>query len=129
MTIGAERFRCPEALFQPEIIGLELRGVHEVVFDSVMRADIDLRKSLFSNIILSGGSTLFPGYDRRLEREIKQLVPGSTKVKVIAHTERRWAVWKGGEILSTLSIFDGLWVLREEYDHTGPKIVHTKCFS
>lgn len=59
--MGAERFRAPELLFNPEIIGQEYAGVHQVVVDSINRVDLDLRKSLFSNIVLSGGSTLCRG--------------------------------------------------------------------
>lgn len=56
-----ERFRAPEILFNPELIGSEYAGVHQVIVDSINRVDLDLRKSLFSNIVLSGGSTLCQG--------------------------------------------------------------------
>ena len=59
--LGAERFRAPEILFNPELIGQEYAGVHQVVVDAINRVDLDLRKSLFSNIVLSGGSTLCRG--------------------------------------------------------------------
>ncbi len=61
MQLGPERFRAPEILFNPELIGQEYAGVHQVVVDSINRVDLDLRKSLFSNIVLSGGSTLCRG--------------------------------------------------------------------
>lgn len=59
--LGPERFRAPEILFNPELIGQEYAGVHQVIVDSINKADLDLRKSLFSNVILSGGSTLTKG--------------------------------------------------------------------
>ena len=59
--LGPERFRAPEILFNPELIGQEYAGVHQVVVDAINRVDLDLRKSLFSNIVLSGGSTLCRG--------------------------------------------------------------------
>ena len=59
--LGPERFRAPEILFNPELIGQEYAGVHQVVVDSINRVDLDLRKSLFSNVVLSGGSTLCKG--------------------------------------------------------------------
>jgi centractin len=62
VQLGAERFRAPEILFNPELIGQEYAGVHQVVVDSINRVDLDLRKSLFSNIVLSGGSTLCRGW-------------------------------------------------------------------
>lgn len=61
LQLGPERFRAPEILFNPELIGQEYAGVHQVVVDSINRVDLDLRKSLFSNIVLSGGSTLCRG--------------------------------------------------------------------
>ena len=61
LQLGSERFRAPEILFNPELIGQEYAGVHQVVVDAINRVDLDLRKSLFSNIVLSGGSTLCRG--------------------------------------------------------------------
>jgi centractin len=61
MQLGTERFLAPEILFNPELVGLEYPGVHQVIVDSISRTDLDLRKALFSNIVLSGGSTLCTG--------------------------------------------------------------------
>lgn len=61
VQLGSERFRAPEILFDPEIIGLEYPGIHQIVVDAINRTDLDLRKSLFGNIVLSGGSTLTKG--------------------------------------------------------------------
>ena len=80
--LGPERFRAPEILFNPELIGLEYAGVHQVVVDSINRADLDLRKSLFSNIVLSGGSTLTKGFGDRLLNETKKLALKDIKIKV-----------------------------------------------
>lgn len=59
--MGTERFKAPEILFNPELIGLEYAGIHQVVVDSINRVDLDLRKSLYANVVLSGGSTLYKG--------------------------------------------------------------------
>ena len=61
ITIGNERFRCPEALFQPSFLGLEAAGVHETTYNSIMKCDLDIRKDLYGNIVMSGGSTMYPG--------------------------------------------------------------------
>merc|ERR1711881_838621 len=66
ITVGSERFRCPEALFKPSAIGLEADGVHETVYKSIMKCDIDVRKELYANIVLSGGTTMFAGFAFRL---------------------------------------------------------------
>jgi actin len=128
MTIGAERFRCAEVLFQPSLIGKEYEGVHKLTYDSIQKCDIDIRKDLYINIVLSGGSTMFPGIDKRLEKEMVALAPASAKVKIVAPPERKYSVWIGGSILSSLSTFQDMWITKDEYDEAGPGIVHRKCF-
>jgi actin-related protein len=123
-----QRFKCPEYLFQPELGGKELKGVHRLTFDSIMTCDLDVRKDLYSNIILSGGTTMFDGFGERLYKEIKALAPQTMKVKVIAGPDRKYAVWRGGSTLSTLSTFAGMWVTRSDYDEFGETVVHRKCF-
>ena len=128
ITIGNERFRCPEALFQPSFLGMEANGVHETVYNSVMKCDVDIRKDLYGNIVLSGGTSMYPGIAERLEKEMVQLAPPTMKIKVIAPPERKYSVWIGGSILASLSTFQNMWITKEEYDEAGPAIVHRKCF-
>jgi len=130
ITIGNERFRCPEALFKPSLVGKEMLGIHDQAYSAIMKSDLDIRKDLYSNIILSGGSTMFPGLPERLSKEIQKLAPSATssKVKVIAMPERKYSVWIGGSILSSLSNFQVMWITKSEYDESGPQIVHRKCF-
>ena len=59
--IGNERFRCPEVLFNPSFIGMEAVGIHDTTFNSIMKCDVDIRKDLYNNIVLSGGTTMFQG--------------------------------------------------------------------
>ena len=105
ITIGAERFRCPEVLFQPSLIGMEAAGIHETTYNSIMKCDVDIRKDLYGNIVLSGGSTMFPGIADRMSKEITALAPSSMKIKVVAPPERKYSVWIGGSILASLSTF------------------------
>lgn len=105
ITIGAERFRCPEVLFQPSMIGMESAGIHETTYNSIMKCDVDIRKDLYGNIVLSGGSTMFPGIADRMSKEISALAPSSMKIKVVAPPERKYSVWIGGSILASLSTF------------------------
>eukprot|EP01012_Entosiphon_sulcatum_P001572 TRINITY_DN102_c0_g2_i2.p1 TRINITY_DN102_c0_g2~~TRINITY_DN102_c0_g2_i2.p1 ORF type:complete len:389 (-),score=97.63 TRINITY_DN102_c0_g2_i2:93-1220(-) len=128
ITVASERFRCPEALFKPSFIGLESPGVHETTFNSINKCDIDVRKDLYANIVLSGGTTMYEGLPERLSKEITNLAPNSMKVKVVAPPERKYSVWIGGSILASLSTFQTMWIKKEEYDEAGPGIVHRKCF-
>ncbi|KAL3875057.1 hypothetical protein ACJMK2_037995 [Sinanodonta woodiana] len=128
ITIGNERFRCPEVLFQPAFTGMESSGIHELVHNSVMKCDIDVRRDLYQNIVLSGGSTMFPGIADRLQKEMVAVVPSGIKVKTIAPPERKYSVWIGGSILASLSTFSQMWITKQEYAESGPGIVHRKCF-
>jgi actin-related protein len=128
ITIGSERFRCPELLFSPHLGGREHDGVHKFTFDSIMQCDVDIRKDLYNNIILSGGSTMFDGMGDRMQREIYALAPSSMKVRVLASPERKYSVWIGGSIISSLSTFQAMWISRPEFEEAGPQIVHRKCF-
>jgi len=128
ITISSERFRAPESIFQPSFLGMESAGVHEIVHNSIMRCDIDIRKDLLANIVMSGGSTMYAGIADRMQKEITALAPSTIKVKIIAPPERKYSVWIGGSILGSLSTFEALWVTKEEYDESGPGIIHRKCF-
>ncbi|VDO12262.1 unnamed protein product [Rodentolepis nana] len=128
ITIGNERFRCPEALFQPGFLGLEAAGIHETTYNSIMKCDVDIRKDLYSNTVLSGGSTMFQGIAERMQREISALAPTTVKIRIAAPPERKYSVWIGGSILASLSTFQQMWISKLEYEEIGPSIVHRKCF-
>jgi actin-related protein len=128
ITIGNERFRCPEVMFKPSLIGKEDDGIHQLTYDSIMKCDVDIRKDLYGNIVLSGGTTMFEGVAERMEKEIVALAPSSMKIKIVAPPERKYSVWIGGSILASLSTFQQMWISKQEYDESGPQIVHRKCF-
>lgn len=128
ITVAAERFRCPEALFRPSLLGKEAAGIHQTTYDSIQHCDLDIRRDLFGNIVLSGGTTMYEGIADRMIKEINTLTTASMKVKVIAPPERKYSVWIGGSILSSLSTFQNMWITKEEFDEGGPSIVHRKCF-
>jgi len=127
ITVGAERFRAPEVLFQPSFIGKEQEGIHKLTHKSINKCDIDIRKDLFKNTVLSGGTTMFKDIEKRLEKEMKALAPNGVDIKIIAPPERKYSVWIGGSILASLSTFEEMWVTKGEYDESGPTIVHRKC--
>jgi actin-related protein len=128
ISIGNERFRCPEVLFQPSMIGKEAQGIHDTMFATIMKCDVDIRKDLYANIVLSGGTTMYDGIADRLTKQMVELAPSTMKVKVVAPPERKYSVWIGGSILASLSTFQQMWISKAEYDESGPSIVHRKCF-
>ena len=125
ITIDTKRFRGPQVLFKPDFIGLEQDGVHKLTFSSIMKCDVDIRKDLYFNIVCSSGTTMFEGIAERLQKEIKALAPDSMTIKIIAPPERKYSVWIGGSILSSLSIstLEEMWISKNEYDEAGPSIV------
>ncbi|XP_062393465.1 actin, cytoplasmic 1-like [Sardina pilchardus] len=128
ITIGNERFRCPEALFQPSILGMKSGGIHETTFSSIMKCDVDVRKHVYPNIVLSGGTTMCPGFADRMQKEITSLAPSTMWIKIVAYPERKDSVWIGGSILASLSAFQQMLVSKQEYDESGPSIMDRKCF-
>ncbi|PAV68437.1 hypothetical protein WR25_09771 [Diploscapter pachys] len=128
ITIGNERFRCPEVLFQPAFIGMEGTGIAETTYNSIMKCDVDIRKDLYANTVLSGGTSMYPGIADRMQKEIQHLAPVTMKIKIIAPPERKYSVWIVGSILASLSTFQQMWISKQEYDESGPSIVHRKCF-
>merc|ERR1711936_965865 len=116
ITIGNERFRCPEALFQPSFLGMESCGIHKTTYNSIMKCDVDIRKDLYANTVMSGGTTMYPGIADRMQKEITALAPSTIKIKIIAPPERKYSVWIGGSILASLS------TSRPPVNTTGVKI-------
>jgi actin len=128
ITVGNERFRCPELLFKPlELGGKEMDSIQDLTFRSIQECDTDVRRDLYQNIILSGGTTMFEGIGERLTKEIKNRAPKAVDIKVIASPDRKYAVWRGGSTLCSLSSFASMWITKEDYDEHGAQIVHKKC--
>jgi len=92
-----------------------------------MKCDVDIRKDLYANTVMSGGTTMFDQMSDRVNKELVKLAPPSMTIKIVAPPERKYSVWIGGSILASLSTFEEMWVTKDEYDESGPSIVHRKC--
>ena len=101
--------------------------MHKLAYKSNHECDIDVRADLMSNVILSGGSTLYDGLPDRLEKELDALMPKRDMVKIIASADRYYSVWQGGSTLTSLTTFGSQWITKEEYEENGAEIVHRKC--
>lgn len=143
-VFGIERLQGPEVLFSPHLwqnvpsvlppTPRPLLGIGSLVLQSLAAVEADQRATMFSNIVLVGGSTALPGFSDRLASEISLQATlsgaGSPRIKIhnASHSaERRYAAWLGGSILATMDSFNGLWISRQEYDEQGPSVVHTRC--
>ncbi|KAG7303664.1 Arp2/3 complex subunit-actin nucleation center [Plutella xylostella] len=126
-----EEFEAAEALFQPHLINVEGQGIAELVFNTIQSADIDMRHELYKHIVLSGGSTMYPGLPSRLEREIKQLYLervlqndthklGKFKIRIEDPPRRKDMVFIGGAVLAEVcKNRDNFWLSRAEYQEQG----------
>nr|XP_054762849.1 uncharacterized protein LOC129269384 [Lytechinus pictus] len=126
ITVGTERFRCPETLFQPAFIGMDSPGIHKLVNNSIMKCDAGVRDSLYANIIISGSCAEFKGIADRMKKEIGALARGMT-VNAVVPAQAKYASWIGGSKLASDSGFKDICISKEEYQASGASIVHTKC--
>ncbi|XP_072369060.1 actin-1-like [Scyliorhinus torazame] len=128
IVLRNELFGAPELLFTPDSIGLKETGVHKLMLNSITKCEQQLHKELFSNMLLCGGSTLFPGMEERLLKDIKLHTPSGVQVKVIAPPERNYSVWVGASILTSLASFKHMWITFNDYNDFGPSVVNKRCF-
>lgn len=125
IEVGEERFRAPEVLFQPSLIGSERLGLPALVHKSLSACPIDVRSSLYERIIMAGGTTRMPGICRRLLKDVSALSP-KCRVKVVAGAGRQHSAWRGGSVLASLPSFPQMCVSRQEYQEHGNVIVRKK---
>ncbi|KAH3762365.1 actin, cytoplasmic 2 [Pelomyxa schiedti] len=125
LHLDTERIRCPEVLFRPSLAHMEILGIQESCFTAISQCDIGLRKELFENMVLVGGSTNFPGLAERLQREMSALAPTTVNARVTTRPNPRNCTWWGACTMASQP--DLKWITEEEYNECGPAIVHTKC--
>ena len=126
--LGAQKFKCPEMLFQPSLAGSSHVGIHEQAFKSIKSCDEDINRDLFLNVVLCGGSSLFSKIKPRLAKELQSLAPTGRNVSVIAPPERKYSAWLGGAILTSLESFrNAMFVQRKDYLE-NPDVIFNKYF-
>lgn len=135
IKVGAERFEAPEALFQPHLLDVEADGIAEMLFNAIQAGDMDIRADLYKHIVLSGGTTMYPGLPSRLEREIKQLylervLKGDTerlakfKIRIEDPPRRKDMVFIGGAVLAdVMKDRDDFWMSKAEYEEKGKDVL------
>ncbi|KAK2976496.1 hypothetical protein RJ640_001041, partial [Escallonia rubra] len=164
IEIGADRFKTPDVLFNPSLVqtipGMEsyaetassARGLPQMVIESINKCDVDIRRELFSSILvrvllldlrlcslllrrtvlakLAGGTASMQQLKERLEKDLLEESPQAARVKVLASgnaTERRFSVWIGGSILASLGSFQQMWFSKSEYEEHGAAYIQRKC--
>ena len=126
IMIADQLFRCTECLFQPLTqLGREHVGIHQLIHNSIKECDIDVRRDLYSNIMLTGGNTMLPGFPERIQKEITNLAPPKSQIRMLSPPERKYSVWIGGSVLASVSLQSGTWISKQQYDETGPTVMRT----
>jgi actin beta/gamma 1 len=128
LTIGKERFQCPDALFNPAVLGMDAPGIVELVFQSIMKSDSDIRKDLYKNIVVSGGSSMFTGLAESIHSELSTLAPSAYLIRIFAPPQRKYYAWLGGSMLGASSTFPDKWISKGDYDEWGPSVVNNVCY-
>lgn len=138
IKIGRERFEAPEALFNPSLIDSEKSGMADMVYEMIQDADIDTRAEYYKHIVLSGGSSMYPGLPSRLEKDIKdrylkEVLKGDKerfkkfKIKIEDPPRRKHMVFLGGSVLADIMKDRAeFWITKQEYDEQGLRAVLSK---
>ena len=117
-----------EKMFSPNQDDLPgFMGVQNMVVDAIGKTDIDIRRDLFQNIIITGGNTCFRGFMDRLQKQVPDVAPQNVRVKVISSAEKRFTPWVGGSILSSCGSFQQMWMSKQEYEEHGAIMIERKC--
>lgn len=124
ITLSNERYESCNVLFDPTLFGSEELGAADILINSIMKSDIDLRSKLFSQIVLAGGTTLTPGFGDRLLYEVRLRTPSQTRIRISAPPDRLNSCYVGGSILASLATFKSMWVSRADYEEHGSSILH-----
>eukprot|EP01083_Nonionella_stella_P086766 241222_1 len=129
ITIGRERFRATETILQPSLVGRHTNsaeGMCDLLSRAIVECNAHIRKTLYHNVVLCGGNTMFDGLPERIEKELRSLYP-QWPFRIHAPPERQYSTWVGGSILASLCTFEEMWITKREYEEYGPAIVHRKC--
>jgi len=138
IKLGRERFEAAEALFNPSLIDSEKGGMADMVFDMIQEAEIDTRADYYKHIVLSGGSSMYPGLPSRLEKDIrdrylKEVLKGNQermkkfKIKIEDPPRRKHMVFLGGSVLADImKDRPEFWITKQDYDELGIKAALAK---
>ncbi|OHT10984.1 Actin-1 [Tritrichomonas foetus] len=127
LNIGNVSFKTPEFLFRPHVYGLEGKGLHQMLAETIQKCDIHIQLDLFKKICIGGGNTLFKGFDKRIELEMAKIVPEDTKVKIVSAKRRGFSAWIGAAMFSANQSFTEMAISKKTFEEEGSSIIERKC--
>jgi actin len=128
ITIGQERLKCGEIMFQPSLTGKNEDGVHQLINLSIRKCDEELRADLYNSIMMGGGNCAFPEFTTRLTKEVAAIAPIFVQGSCGTPPYVKYSAWVGGSILSKMPTFTKHWISKDQYAECGPTIIHRMCF-
>lgn len=127
IMLDKERFCCPEPLFRPHLLSQSTPGLHLLACQSLQKLPEEYKTEVINNIVLAGGSSVFPGFPQRMGLELDALLHGrGCRIKILAAPERTSTAWLGGSLVASLHSFQHFWMRKEEYQEHGAAYVHEK---
>jgi len=138
IKLGRERYEASEVLFKPSLIDVEAPGIHELLFNMIQDADVDIRSDFYKHIVLSGGSTMYPGLPSRLEKEVRELYLKNVlkgdkkrlakfKLRIEDPPRRKHMVYLGGSVLADImKDRSEFWISKKEWAEQGERIIGKK---
>jgi len=127
INMSGERIKFTEQLFNssPSLPGF--KGLQHMVSDSINKSDVDIRRDLHQNLILSGGNSHVKRLQERLQKQVTEISPQNVKIKIHSCSEKKFSAWVGGSILSSLGSFQQMWMSKQEYEEHGAIMIERKC--
>ena len=127
IELGEEKILAPEILFNNKLNFSEYQTFDEMVFNSISKADINIKNKLYNTVILTGGNVLFRGMEEKMKGNLEKRAPKHMEIKLRINNNPQISCWNGGNIISSLSSFRKMWVTKNDWTEKGKKIVQDKC--
>ncbi|XP_006885115.1 PREDICTED: actin-related protein T1-like [Elephantulus edwardii] len=128
IKVEDQLYQVPEVLFAPDLLGIHSPGLSKMVANSILKCYTDIQTRFYADIVLVGGSTMFPGLEERLLKDLEELAPKGTRIKITASPYRNYSGWTGASIMASLNTFNQSWVTSNEFKEFGPSIMRRRCF-
>lgn len=125
--LSTERISVPEALFSPNLLGLNQRGLAEAIRDSIHMCPVELQPMLWSSIMLTGGNACMPGFEARLAIELRRLAPSNMPIRLYTPEDPIITTWKGGSVLgSSDHYFTNFAITKHMWHEEGPSRIFAR---